>query len=65
MNTFMCCKKYKNVLRDVATLGVQLQGGGEEGRGLNWAVSFHLIFKKGSEANIGAVTICHVWVVGM
>lgn len=31
MNTFMCCKKYKNVLRDVATLGVQLQGGGKKG----------------------------------
>ena len=31
MNTSMCCKKYKNVLRDVATLGVQLQGGGKKG----------------------------------
>lgn len=35
----------------------------EERRGLNCSVSFHLIFKEGSEANIQNVNICYIWMV--
>lgn len=58
-------QKVSTCAQDCSTFGGAITGWGEEARGLNGAVSFHLIFKKGSEANTGAVTIWHVWVVGM
>lgn len=62
INTFMCCKSIK-----ICTGLWQLLDSnyaGVEG-GLNWSVPFRLIFEKGSEANIPAINICYVWVVGI